>query len=103
MLQRVSIARALLHDPAIIFLDEPYTGLDSVAAASLTEILREQFEGKKTILMVTHDLKIGLELASRVVIMKKGRIVYLKDKKDINASDFESVYLEQAGEKEAAE
>lgn len=103
MLQRVSIARALLHDPAIIFLDEPYTGLDSVAAASLTDILREQLEGKKTILMVTHDLKIGLDLASRVVIMKKGRIVYLKDKKDINASDFESIYLEQAGEKEAAE
>ncbi len=102
MLQRVSIARALLHDPAIIFLDEPYTGLDSVASASLTNILREQLEGRKTILMVTHDLKTGLELASRVVIMKKGRIIYFRERGEVDASAFESVYLEQAGGPEAA-
>lgn len=102
MLQRVSIARALVHDPEMIFLDEPYTGLDSVASSSLTSILREQLEGRKTILMVTHDLKTGLELASKVLIMKKGQAVYSRDRRDVDEASFEKVYLEVAGSAEAA-
>ncbi|MBQ3033683.1 MAG: sodium ABC transporter ATP-binding protein, partial [Deferribacterales bacterium] len=102
MLQRVSIARAIVHDPQMIFLDEPYTGLDSVASASLTAILKEQLEGKKTILMVTHDLKIGLELASHVIIMKKGQKVYSAPSSQIAPLEFEKIYLAHAGKVEAS-
>lgn len=97
MLQRVSIARALVHDPEIIFLDEPYTGLDSIASKNLTSLLEEQLGGKKTIIMVTHDLRIGLELATRVIIMKKGEAVFNESKNDFDKNDFEQIYLQHAG------
>lgn len=97
MLQRVSIARALVHDPEIIFLDEPYTGLDSVASRNLTALLTEQLSGNKTIIMVTHDLKIGLELANRVIIIKKGEAVFNEKKENIDSGGFEKIYLEYAG------
>lgn len=101
MLQRVSIARALVHDPEIIFLDEPYTGLDSVASNNLTALLQEQLGGNKTIIMVTHDLKIGLELATRIIIMKKGEAVFNEPKENIDEHSFEELYIKHAG-KEAA-
>ncbi len=97
MLQRISIARALVHDPEIIFLDEPYTGLDSVATLTLTNLLKEQLGDNKTIVMVTHDLKIGLELASNVLVMNKGKLVYNKQKSEIDVDNFEQEYLELAG------
>lgn len=102
MLQRVSIARALVHNPEMIFLDEPYTGLDSVASLSLTNILKEQLEGNKTILMVTHDLKIGLGLSSKVIILNKGQIVYSEKRSNINEASFEKLYLTYAGKNEVA-
>ncbi len=102
MLQRVSIARALVHNPEMIFLDEPYTGLDSVASLSLTNILKEQLEGNKTILMVTHDLKIGLDLSSKVIILNKGQIVYSENRSNINETSFEKLYLTYAGKNEVA-
>lgn len=102
MLQRVSIARALVHNPEMIFLDEPYTGLDSVASLSLTNILKEQLEGNKTILMVTHDLKIGLGLSSKVIILNKGQIVYSENRSNINEASFEKLYLTYAGKNEVA-
>lgn len=102
MLQRVSIARALVHNPEMIFLDEPYTGLDSVASLSLTNILKEQLEGNKTILMVTHDLKIGLDLSSKVIILNKGQIVYSENRSNINEASFEKLYLTYAGKNEVA-
>ena len=97
MLQRASIARALVHDPEIIFLDEPYTGLDSIASNNLTELLKEQINGSKTIIMVTHDLKIGLELATQVMIIKKGEIVFNELKTEINSVEFEKFYIQTAG------
>lgn len=102
MLQRVSIARALVHDPEIIFLDEPYTGLDSVASKNLTDLLAEQISGNKTIVMVTHDLKIGLELATRAIIIKKGEAVFNEKKENIDCGRFEKIYLEHAGGEVAA-
>lgn len=93
MLQRLSIARSLLHDPDIILLDEPYTGLDQHASYILSNILREQFENSKTIVMVTHNLNRGYDLASKIAIMKKGKIVFFDDKVNVPEYEFEDIYL----------
>lgn len=93
MLQRLSIARALVHNPDIILLDEPYTGLDQHASYILTNILKEQFEDKKTIIMVTHNLSRGYDLASKILIMKQGKIAFMEDKINIPEYEFEDIYL----------
>jgi heme exporter protein A len=74
--QRLTIARMLLHEPAVLLLDEPYTGLDKVAADLLDQILAEaKSEGRAT-LFSTHDLERGLAICDRAIIMKAGRVVH---------------------------
>lgn len=94
MLQRLSITRALLHDPEIVVLDEPYTGLDTHASDILTRILTELFGEHKTIVMVTHNMKQGYDAASRLMIIKGGGIAFDMPKNDIAINDFEHKYTE---------
>ena len=94
MLQRLSIARALIHNPRIILLDEPYTGLDQHASFILSEILKEQFEDKKTIIMVTHNLSIGFDLASKIAILNHGKLKLMEEKNNLNKNNFEQIYIE---------
>jgi len=75
MQQRLAIARAVLHDPEILLLDEPFTGLDFEAAELLGRWLKDFVENKKTVIMATHDLEQGLEGAGRWVIVEHGKIV----------------------------
>ena len=75
MLQRLAIARATLHQPQVLLLDEPYTGLDQAASEMLTELLAEQKGSGKTILMITHDFSRGLSLCDRMVVLNRGKIV----------------------------
>jgi heme exporter protein A len=74
--QRVSIARALVHAPRLVLLDEPYTGLDEVGALAFTEALHELKAGGATLVLVTHNLVEGIALATRAVIMRNGSFVY---------------------------
>jgi heme exporter protein A len=74
--QRVSIARALVHGPRLVLLDEPYTGLDEVGALAFTDALRELKAGGATLVLVTHNLVEGIALATRAVIMRHGTFVY---------------------------
>jgi len=76
MQQRVGIARALLHDPSLILLDEPYTGLDAKAAQTLDDLLDEAVAAGKTVVLTSHDLHHGLRSATRAVILDKGAIVH---------------------------
>jgi heme exporter protein A len=94
MLQRASIARALINSPEIIFLDEPYTGLDRHASYVLTDILKEQAGKQSTVILVTHDLALGYELASKLLILNKGQVVHYGGK-DVSEADFEKFYLER--------
>ncbi len=71
--QRVALARSLLHDPDILFLDEPFTGLDPAAAAALETSLRARRAAGSVVVLVTHDLRRGLGLADRVVVLRGGR------------------------------
>jgi heme exporter protein A len=94
MLQRLSITRALLHNPDIVVLDEPYTGLDTHASDILTKILMELFDEQRTILMVTHNIKQGYDASSRLAIIRRGQIVFDRKKSDISIDEFEHAYTE---------
>jgi len=75
MVQRLAIARALLHDPEIVLLDEPFTGLDQQAAATLRDLLGRLRLERRTVVLVTHNLDEGLELSTHVAILVGGRFV----------------------------
>ena len=76
MQQRLSIARALLHDPDVLLFDEPYTGLDQDAAETLDSLLDEARSGGRTIVMATHQLERAARLADRTVILSRGVVGY---------------------------
>lgn len=96
MLQRLSIARALLHDPALVFLDEPYSGLDPHAMDILDGLIAKIREGR-TFVMVSHDLTKGLELCSHALILSKGKIVLFRDKELIDEDEFQQTYRSTVG------
>ncbi len=76
MRQRLAVARAFLHDPALLLLDEPFTALDDRAIAVLQELLRTARHAGHTIIMSTHQLREALELASDVALIVRGRLTY---------------------------
>jgi heme exporter protein A len=92
MQQRLSLARALLHDPAVLLLDEPYTGLDQQAAEVLREVLAALVGRASTVLMTTHNLERGLELCDRAAILVNGRIVHQADRSDLDVASFQEAY-----------
>jgi heme exporter protein A len=94
MQQRLAIARAMLHEPPILLLDEPDTGLDQHAAAMLSELLHEVGATRRTVLMTTHNLERGLELGDRVAILAGGRIAYQASKSDLDTERFRKVYYQ---------
>lgn len=74
--QRLTLARMLLHEPVVLLLDEPYTGLDKTAADLLDEIMLEAKKEGRGILFSTHDLERGLAICDRALVMKAGRLAY---------------------------
>jgi heme exporter protein A len=97
MQQRLALARTLLHDPELVLLDEPYTGLDPHAARMLRGVLEQLKDGARTVLLVTHNLPQGLELADRVVVQVAGRWVSDEPREAIDATRFEQLYTERVG------
>lgn len=76
MQQRLSIARALLHNPHVLLFDEPYTGLDQDASSVLDGLLQEAQNEGRTIIMTTHELDRAARLAERILIISKGKLGY---------------------------
>jgi heme exporter protein A len=76
MTQRLTIARATLHEPEVLLLDEPYTGLDQDAVALLDRLLLAEKERGRTVLMITHDLIHSLTVSDRILFLHNGRIVH---------------------------
>ena len=74
--QRVTLARALLHDPEVLLLDEPFTGLDAESAARLEALLREVAEQDKAVVFSTHSFAQGAAIAHRSVVLERGRVRY---------------------------
>ena len=92
MQQRLAIARAVLHRPALMLLDEPYTGLDQDAAARLEAVMSSVGTEGRTVVMTTHDLERGLAVADRVVILAKGRVAFEAQRSELDGPAFIEAY-----------
>jgi heme exporter protein A len=92
MQQRLAIARSILHNPPILLLDEPDTGLDQHAADMLSNLLSAVGVSQRTILMTTHNLERGLSMGNRVTILAKGKIAYDALRKDIRVDELRTQY-----------
>ena len=88
MLQRLALARALLADPPILLLDEPDDGLDPQAVEQLPALLA----GERTVLMISHHLARGFNMATRVVLLAQGRVVFDTPTRDISIAELEQQY-----------
>jgi ABC-2 type transport system ATP-binding protein len=86
MMQRLSIARAMMHDPQVLFLDEPSAGLDPQTRLLLWEIIREYNQSGKTILLTTHNMEEADALCHRLVIIDHGRNIALGSPQELKAS-----------------
>jgi ABC-2 type transport system ATP-binding protein len=99
MMQRLHIARTLLHDPEVLFLDEPTIGLDPVGARELRQVIRDLQAQAKTILLTTHYMFEADSLCQRVAVINKGRIVAMDTPAALksNVSDLAVVEMEVFG------
>ena len=86
MMQRLSIARAMMHDPQVLFLDEPSAGLDPQTRLLLWEIIREYNASGKTILLTTHNMEEADALCNRLAIVDHGRVIALGTPRELKAS-----------------
>jgi len=89
--QRAALARALLHDPEVVLLDEPFTGLDAHAAEVLRRQLRVLRDGRRAVVLVTHNLTEGVQMADDVAIQVRGRLVVEGERPDF-PDDFAEFY-----------
>ena len=93
--QRLGIARVMLHDPSLILLDEPYTGLDANAVGTLNNMLDEASAAGKTIVLTTHDLEQGLRSATRAAIIDRGKVVFTGAARDQAIREAYATYIRE--------
>ncbi|MCL2818131.1 MAG: ABC transporter ATP-binding protein [Actinomycetia bacterium] len=96
MTQRLSLARTLLSSPELIFLDEPYSGLDPHASDILDSLI-EGIRDKHTFVMVSHDLEHGLEMCSHALILARGKVVLFEERASLDTEAFRSTYRDTVG------
>ncbi|MBQ9006975.1 MAG: ABC transporter ATP-binding protein [Eggerthellaceae bacterium] len=96
MTQRLAIARALLHDPQVVLLDEPYSGLDPHAVEIFDSLLDSVREGR-TFVMVSHDLRKGFEACTHALVLARGAKVAYAAKDDIDYQAFSALYRDTVG------
>jgi heme ABC exporter ATP-binding subunit CcmA len=80
MRQRLAVARAFLHDPQVLLLDEPFTALDDRAIALLQSLLRDALAAGKTVVMSTHQLREAMELATHVALLVRGKLGFVGER-----------------------
>lgn len=97
MQKRVALARALLHRPKVLLLDEPETGLDQASLTLLEQVLQDSLQAGTSVIMSTHDVDFGLRLAHRAVVIDDGRVA-----KDVPANEVDAGALREllAGHRE---
>ena len=92
MQQRLAIARAFLHDPSLLLLDEPFTGLDQEGTDLLQSYLNESRSRGKTCLMAIHDAPLGYSLADRLVVIEKGVVALDLLRASVSLDEFQARY-----------
>lgn len=97
MLQRLAIARALIHNPSVLLADEPFTGLDTRAVTHLKNFLRKFRSNGGTLLMTTHQPAIALDCCSRVIVLDKAKFILDSEVSEIDKKAFRRDYLQYAG------
>jgi heme ABC exporter ATP-binding subunit CcmA len=95
--QRLALARGVMHDPTLLLLDEPDTGLDEEAGALLTALLRERAAAGKTTIFTTHQLARGLSLAGRALVLVGGRVVHDGLTQATSADQVRGLYRRETG------
>ena len=94
MLQRLAIARAILHSPPLLLLDEPFTGLDQKAAEVLTALLKRLPQEGHAVIMTTHQLDETLTLAHRILVLNMGKFVAEIPREELRLDAFRKQYVE---------
>ncbi len=94
MLQRLAIARAILHDPPVLLLDEPDTGLDQTSSQMLHDLIRQLGASNRAILLSTHNLDRALEWADSICLLRDGKIAYQAAAATLNGSSLRQLYAE---------
>jgi ABC-2 type transport system ATP-binding protein len=108
MRQKVALAGALVHDPSVIILDEPLTGLDAGSARQVKGVLRERVANGGTVIMTTHILEVAERMADRIGVIAAGRLIAqgtlteLRDQAGRGAASLEDTFLALVAEQAAA-
>jgi ABC-2 type transport system ATP-binding protein len=108
MKQKAALAGALIHDPRMLILDEPLTGLDAAVARQVKDLLQERVAGGATVILTTHILEVAERIADRIGIIQAGKLLaegdldQLRERAGERDGTLEDVFLELTGEAEAA-
>jgi len=94
MQQRFAIARALLHKPDIVLLDEPETGLDQRAIAMLWDLLEEDGNAKRSVIFTSHSLERGLNACDDLIILNKGKIACCRSGDALDIAGLQKLYMD---------
>lgn len=97
MQQRLAVARATVHEPQALLLDEPYTGLDQHGAHMFTDMLNGLKSQRRTVIMTTHNITEGLGISDSAAIMNGGKIEYFESSDKISAEEFKEKYMSIVG------
>jgi heme exporter protein A len=97
MTQRLALARALIADPSLLLLDEPFTGLDRGGALALGERLGQARRAGAIVLVVTHDLEAIAEVTDQVVVLRRGLIAHVERKPGFTYAELRELYGRHAG------
>lgn len=99
LLQRLAIARALVHRPGVLLADEPFTGLDAHASQHLIDVLNKFADEGGSIIMTTHDVRTGLRCCDRVIVLDNRRLIFDEMTCNLDISGFAQDYLSYARSK----
>lgn len=108
MRQKVALAGALLHDPQLIILDEPLTGLDAASARQVKAVLKDRVAGGATVIMTTHILDVAERMAERIGVISSGKLIAqgtlaeLSQKAGQEGGTLEEIFLTLVANEDAA-